>query len=414
MVLFNSRQINTGFSNTNTAPGESYADTLSTPLKIHWRLCQGGDAYNRSRGSMAVDTATALPQIEKQIAFADMAEKMGIDSLLVDFGYNKPDSIVLSTALGLMTKKIKLIIASRSGVMSPTAFVQQVNTLSSLIPGRLSLNVVAGHSPSEQKYYGDFMPHDQRFSRTEEYLTICREFWNNNWENQLSTVDFTGKYYRIENARLKTPFIDATAAYATTSARGRPELFIAGSSTQAQALTKKVGDTWVSVAEAPKTMAHGIEQMRSFGKEVAIRLSIICRPTKKEAVAAAYRLIKTGDRSETEKKFVSQSDSVGIKRAYKRALDTDKNWLTECLWNGAVKTHGAPAISLVGDAEEIAAAILEFKQLGVSQMILSGWPQYQEMCFFGKYLMPLIRESEDKYFTNIYQRMSFGGVPGTE
>lgn len=396
MVLFNSRQINAGFSNANTAPDESYADTLSTPLKIHWRLCQGGDAYNRSRGTMAVDSATALPQIEKQLAFANMAEKLGIDSLLVDFGYNKPDSIVLSTALGLMTEKIKLIIACRSGLMSPTYFVQQLNTLSSLIPGRLSLNVVAGHSPGEQKYYGDFMPHDQRFSRTEEYLTICRELWNNNRENQLSTVDFTGKYYRIENARLNTPFTNATAAYATTAARRRPELFIAGSSTQAQALTKKVGDTWISVAETPKAMAHDIEQMRSFGKEVAIRLSIICRPTKKEAVAAAYRLIKSGERGETEKKFVRQSDSVGINRAYKRALDTDKNWLTECLWNGAVKTHGAPSIALVGDAEEIAAAILEYKQLGISQMILSGWPQYEEMSIFGQEILPLLRRGEQQ------------------
>jgi alkanesulfonate monooxygenase len=413
MVLFNSREINAGIGNANTAPGESYADTLSTPLKIHWRLCQGGDAYNRSRSSMAVDATTALPQIEKQLAFANMAEKLGIDSLLVDFGYNKPDSIVLSTALGLMTEKIKLIIACRSGVISPTYFVQQLNTLSSLIPGRLSLNVVAGHSPGEQKYYGDFMPHDQRFSRTEEYLTICREFWNNNRENQLSTVDFTGKYYHIENARLKTPFVDATVAYTKSAARRRPELFIAGSSIQAQALTKKVGDTWISVAEAPKAMRNNIEQMRSFGKEVAIRLSIICRPTKEEAIAAAYRLIRDSDRDETEKKFVSQSDSVGINRAYKQALDAENYWLTECLWNGAVKTHGAPAIALVGDAEEIAAAILEYKQLGVSQMILSGWPQYQEMCFFGKYVMPLIRENEDKYFASTYQRMSIGGVPGT-
>ena len=117
---------------------------LIKPMKFHWRLCQGGHAYQRTRANMKLDSASALPQIEAQLEFAKAAENAGIDSLLVDFGYNKPDSVVLATALGVMTEKINLIIACRSGIASPTAFVQQINTLSSLIPGRVSLNVVDG------------------------------------------------------------------------------------------------------------------------------------------------------------------------------------------------------------------------------------------------------------------------------
>ena len=39
--------------------------------------------------------------------------------------------------------------------LCPTSFVQQMGTLSSLIGGRYSLNIVAGHSPAEQRGYGD-------------------------------------------------------------------------------------------------------------------------------------------------------------------------------------------------------------------------------------------------------------------
>ena len=102
----------------------------------------------------------------------------GIDSLLTDFGWSKPDPILLAAALGLRTSRVGFIVAYRLGLMCPTTFVQQINTLSHLIDGRVSINVVAGHSPEEQGYYGDFLPHDERYARTEEFLAACNRFWS--------------------------------------------------------------------------------------------------------------------------------------------------------------------------------------------------------------------------------------------
>jgi len=58
--------------------------------------------------------------------------------------------------------------------------------------------------------------------------------------------------------------------------------------------------------------------------------------------------------------------------------------------------HGAPAIALVGSANEIASAIIEYKNVGVSQFIMSGWPKLEEMLFFGKDVLPLVREKENQ------------------
>jgi alkanesulfonate monooxygenase len=69
-------------------------------------------------------------------------------------------------------------------------------------------------------------------------------------------------------------------------------------------------------------------------------------------------------------------------------------WLTPYLWTGAVRSHGAPAVALVGSASEIASAIIEYKNVGVSQFIISGWPKLEEMLFFGKEILPLVREME--------------------
>ena len=356
-------------------------------IRVHWRLYQGDGQH--SRKSMYESSLCAAPDLNQQIEFSRRAESLGVDSLLVDFAYNKPDPILLTSALGQHTARIKFIIACRSGLMSPTYFVQQLNTLSSVMPNRFSLNMVVGHSPAEQKAYGDFLPHDQRFSRTQEFLDICHKLWQ-----AQSGVSYCGNYYRIEGAKLEAPLAVVDAH--------RPELFIAGSSAQAQYLARECGDIWISLARAPKDLAAEVKQMNLAGKQVGLRLSLICRASRDEAIAAAQGLVaedgdSDGELVSVEKHFVRDSDSVGISRAFEAAETAQSPWQGDCLWTGAVKSHGAPAIALVGSPREVAAAIFEYHQLGVQHFIFSGWPQLQEMSIFGREVLPLVRKMELAY-----------------
>jgi len=76
------------------------------------------------------------------------------------------------------------------------------------------------------------------------------------------------------------------------------------------------------------------------------------------------------------------------------AKDPEATWPRSYLWNGAVPTHGISAISLVGSPEEIACAVMEYKEIGVSQFIFSGWPNTDALIHFGEEVLPLIRERE--------------------
>jgi alkanesulfonate monooxygenase len=325
---------------------------------------------------------TGLPDLEAQVAFCRAAEESGIDSLLTDFGASKPDSILLAAALGLATERIKFIVAYRSGLLAPATFVQQLNTLSALINGRFSLNIVAGHSPEEQRSYGDFLSHDERYARTEEFLAICRAFWE-----QGEGVNFEGNYYRVENGRLTTPFV--------SSERTRPEIFIGGSSPAAQQLAIRQGTCWMRLADAPDAMRHSVGEVTSRGIEVGVRLSVVTRLQREEAVRAAYALLGgegvSVKSNERESAFVSKSDSQSINAAFRLA---ENEWLTPCLWTGAVRTFGAPAMALVGTPAEVAAAIMEYRDVGVTQFILSGWPKLEEMIRFGRDVLPRVREME--------------------
>jgi hypothetical protein len=63
----------------------------------------------------------------------------------------------------------------------------------------------------------------------------------------------------------------------------------------------------------------------------------------------------------------------------------DSDWINPSLWRGLARCHGPVWTTLLGTPSEIAAAFLEYKQIGVSQFILSGWPELSEVRKFGKY-----------------------------
>jgi alkanesulfonate monooxygenase len=85
---------------------------------------------------------------------------------------------------------------------------------------------------------------------------------------------------------------------------------------------------------------------------------------------------------------------VGFRRNFELANNRESEWLTDTLWTGAIPYLGAPAIALVGSAEEVAAALLEYKKIGISQFLFMGWPDQDEMIFFGREILPAIRKQE--------------------
>ena len=58
------------------------------------------------------------------------------------------------------------------------------------------------------------------------------------------------------------------------------------------------------------------------------------------------------------------------------------------------RTHGAPAVALVGSFEQVANALVDYAEVGVTQFILSGWPKLDEMILFGKEVLPRVRKIE--------------------
>ena len=100
-------------------------------------------------------------------------ERLGFDGVLTPVGSQCTDPWIATAAL--------IGAPAGSGSSSPCAPARprppswpSRPPASSLSGGRVVLNVVTGGDPEEQRRYGDWLDHDARYARTDEFLTVIR------------------------------------------------------------------------------------------------------------------------------------------------------------------------------------------------------------------------------------------------
>jgi alkanesulfonate monooxygenase len=144
--------------------------------------------------------------------------------------------------------------------------------------------------------------------------------------------------------------------------------------------------------DTPEKLQPVVKPFREQGVEVCLRLCVVCRPTREEALAAAHALLPDEEIGKQERGILTRGDS----QTYKQALAAADNvgWMSRSLWAGLVPYYGSSAITLVGTPLELAEAFLEYKQIGVTQFIIAGWPKLDEMIRFGRDVLPIVRKAE--------------------
>lgn len=141
------------------------------------------------------------------------------------------DAWLTSAALLAETERLKFLVAFRSGLVPPTLAAQQTATLQRFSEGLL--NVVSGSEDAEQRRFGDFLGHDERYARTAEFLHIVTSVWRQ------GPVNFTGKYYTVEDARVPAP------------PDPLPDIYFGGSSGPALPVAEQYADVYLTWGEPP-------------------------------------------------------------------------------------------------------------------------------------------------------------------
>src|SRR4051794_19161632 len=112
-------------------------------MELFWFFPTHGDG--RYLGTAHAARAVSLAYL-KQIAQA--ADELGYAGALLPTGRSCEDAWVVASALIAVTRRLRMLVAVRPGIMSPTNAARMASSFDRLSEGRLLVNVVTGGDPA--------------------------------------------------------------------------------------------------------------------------------------------------------------------------------------------------------------------------------------------------------------------------
>lgn len=357
-------------------------------MKILWFIPTHGDSryLGTSRGARVADF-----DYYRQVAIA--ADSLGYEGVLLPTGRSCEDSWIVAASLIEATRRLKFLVALRPGLVQPVQSARMAATLDRLSGGRLLVNLVTGGDPDELAGDGLFLPHEERYALSTEFLTVWREVLRASHEGE--GVDFDGDQLRVKGGKLLYPPVS----------RPYPPVFFGGSSGPAIELAAEQVDTYLTWGEPPAAVAEKLGEVRRAAAargrtlEYGIRLHVIVRETEEEAWAAAGDLVKHLDEdviAAAQAKFAAM-DSVGQRRMaelHKGRFNKDDIRsgleISPNLWAGVGLVRGGAGTALVGNPQQVADRLQEYAALGLEYFVLSGYPHLEEAYRFAELVFPLL------------------------
>lgn len=362
-------------------------------LALHWYLPTHGDgrtlriSRDAPQGGQlsrhdSVPAGHRAPTLDYLAQVALAAEQSGFDAALTPTGTWCDDAWITTAALSQIARRLRFIVAFRPGSIAPTLAAQQAAAFQRHTGGRLLLNVVTGGDDEEQRRFGDALSKDARYARTDEFLTILRGAWND------GPFDYHGEHLWAEGA----------IAPGVTSP---PEIYFGGSSPAALRVAARHADVYLTWGEPPPDLEAQIEQVRALAEaegrrlRFGVRLSVITRERSEDAWAAAEAIIADADEESiaiaqaqfARSSAVGQQRMVALHRGRRDRLEVYPN-----LWAGLGLLRAGAGTALVGSHAEVADRIAEYRAIGLTEFIFSGYPHVEEAYAFGEGVLPLLRE----------------------
>jgi alkanesulfonate monooxygenase len=313
-------------------------------------------------------------------------DDVGFDRALIAFGSTSPESILITAHAASVTRRLGFMIAHRPGFTAPTVAARQLATLDELTGGRIAVHIITGGSDDEMARDGDHLTKDERYARTDEYLDIVRQEWTSQ-----KPFDYKGRYY------------DVKGAFGAIKPRQKPHLpiYFGGSSDAAIPVAGKHADIYALWGETQAQVKETISRVRAaaakWGRNPRFSLSL--RPVLADTEEAAWKRAKDIEdrtRELREQKGLKTEGhappNAGAQRLLQAAAQGTR--LDKRLWTGVAALTGASGNStgLVGTPEQVADALLDYWDLGVSTFLIRGFDPLEDAVAYGRDLIPLVRD----------------------
>ena len=292
--------------------------------------------------------------------FSRAHERAGFDKVLVGYTSTAAEGFLVASHAAAHTERLGYLIAHRPGFVAPTLAARKAATLDQFTGGRVSLHIITGGSDLDQAKDGDWLDHDTRYRRTDEYLALLRRTWT---EEQ--PFDFEGEFYRVAKAFSEIKPVQ----------KPHIPLYFGGASEAAHAIGVKHCDVYMLWGEPLAAIRQRVAEVRAAGARVGRepRVSVSLRPIIAPTEDAAW------------------DKARGI-LATVRAKQGDRN-LPLRLWTPIAAAVGGAGntTALVGTPEQVAESLLDYYDLGVSTLLIRGFDPLKDAEEYGRELIPRVR-----------------------
>ena len=320
------------------------------------------------------------------LEFARVHEAAGFDMVLTGYSSSTPDGFEVAGYAAAHTTRLGYLIAHRPGFVAPTLAARKAATLDQLTGGRVALHIISGGSDVEQERDGDFLDHDGRYRRTDEYMDILRRTWT-----ATEPFDYEGEFFRMKGA----------SSQVHCWQRPHLPLFFGGASEIALEVGSRRADVFALWGEPRQAIRERVAEIRSRAGELGrdIKFSLSVRPILGDSEGESWRRaedILARVREATRGSIVpgqpARLQSVGSRRLLEFAAQGDLH--DERLWMPVAAASGAAGSTtcLVGTPRQVAESLLAYYDLGCTTFIIRGFDPLNDAREYGRELIPLLRE----------------------
>jgi alkanesulfonate monooxygenase len=331
--------------------------------------------------------------------FSRAHEDAGFDRVLIGYSSSQPDGLQVAAYAAAQTERLGFLVAHRPGFVAPTLAARSLATLDQFTGGRAAVHIITGGSDGEQRRDGDYLTKDERYARTDEYIDLLKLAWTAD-----APFDYKGSYYQVEDS------------YSAVRAVQEPRIpvYFGGSSEAAYRVGGKQADVFALWGEPLKETAEQIASVRAAaaaaGRSEPPRISVSFRPilgpTEELAWERAHQILQVTQenvaalggqwRRPTGGVGGAEPANSGSQRLLAAAAAGELH--DRALWTPLAAATGAAGNStaLVGTPETVAAALLDYVDIGVTTILIRGYDPYDDAIDYGRQLLPLVREEVAK------------------
>ncbi|WP_103382035.1 LLM class flavin-dependent oxidoreductase [Pseudonocardia dioxanivorans] len=316
-------------------------------------------------------------------------EEAGYDYTLLPYGSGGPDSFVAASAVGQLTERLRPIVAVRPNTAFPLVVAQQLATLDQLTEGRAVVHLISGGNDAEQARQGDYLPKQRRYARTSEFVDLLRRAWT-----EPAAFSHEGEFYRFDD------FGPGLRPHGDTI-----PISIGGQSDEAFEIGGRQADVFSFWGEPLADIRAQIDRVHAIADAAGRprpRIWVTFRPivdrTDELAWRKAYDYAERIGRTFREGTYGLRSltgsgtpQNVGSQRALHFAAGADV--YDRALWTrtAAATNAGGASTALVGTPETVAAAILDYIDLGADLVSIRGYDNLADARDYGPHVIPLVR-----------------------